>query len=277
VNPNCLPGTSIEIVRERADRGQVRHALLDFDGTLSLLREGWQAVMVPLMVEKLRETPAGRNDPDIETTVRNYVAASTGRQTIYQMVWLAGEVARRGGEARDPQEYKKEYLRRLGERIRGRREAAESGAASPESFLVAGARAFVEGLRARGATLYCASGTDGPDVLREAALLDMARYFEGRIWGAQPDYETFSKKMVVERIIAVNKLSGPELLVVGDGFVEIEEGRAAGGLTLGAATDEAERAGIDEAKRERLIAAGADMIIPDFREGERVLAYLWNE
>lgn len=272
---SCLPGTNIEIVRERADRGRVRHVLLDFDGTLSLLREGWQEVMVPLMVGAISATPGA--DPDIETTVRDYVARSTGRQTIYQMIWLAEEVARRGGPQRDPQEYKREFLGRLGERIRGRLEAVESSAASPESFLVAGARAFVEGLLARGATLYCASGTDAPDLLREAALLDMAGYFEGRIWGAQPDHQAFSKKMVVERIIEVNRLSGPELLVVGDGFVEIEEGGAAGGLTLGAATDEAERAGIDEWKRERLIAAGADVIVPDFREGEPLLAYLWDE
>ena len=45
----------LEVVRERADRGRLRAALLDFDGTLSLVRQGWQDVMIPMMVEVLRQ------------------------------------------------------------------------------------------------------------------------------------------------------------------------------------------------------------------------------
>jgi len=39
-----------------------RVALFDFDGTLSLIRTGWQQVMVPMMVEILREC-SGTEDP----------------------------------------------------------------------------------------------------------------------------------------------------------------------------------------------------------------------
>jgi hypothetical protein len=45
-----LRGTNIEIVRELAARQPLRHVLFDFDGTLSLVREGWVDVMLPLMV-----------------------------------------------------------------------------------------------------------------------------------------------------------------------------------------------------------------------------------
>ncbi len=36
-----IPETDVEIV-EPPPRGQIRHALLDFDGTVSYLRDGWQ-------------------------------------------------------------------------------------------------------------------------------------------------------------------------------------------------------------------------------------------
>ena len=63
-----------------------------------------------------------------------------------------------------------------------------------------------------------------------------------------------------------NNLYGNEVVAFGDGYVEIEEMKAVGGLAVGLATNEATRSGIDEWKRSRLIAAGADVIIPDFSD-----------
>jgi len=36
-----LPGTMIEVIRVPTSPGTYRHVLFDFDGTLSLIREGW--------------------------------------------------------------------------------------------------------------------------------------------------------------------------------------------------------------------------------------------
>ena len=41
----------IEIVNPDLPRGRFRSALFDFDGTLSLIREGWPQVMIPMMTE----------------------------------------------------------------------------------------------------------------------------------------------------------------------------------------------------------------------------------
>jgi len=71
-------------------------------------------------------------------------------------------------------------------------------------------------------------------------------------------------------------LSGPEFVAFGDGFVEIEDTVRVGGIGIGVATNEAERAGIDEWKRTRLIQAGADVIVPDFREHAALVAYLFE-
>ena len=49
----------------------------------------------------------------------------------------------------------------------------------------------------------------------------------------------------------------------------------AGGYAVGVATNEAERQGIDEWKRERLIRAGANIIIPDYRNINELEAFLF--
>ena len=125
---------------------------------------------------------------------------------------------------------------------------------------------LLEMLLRHGVTPYLASGTDEEHVKREARLLGVDRYFGEHIYGAQRAYRTFSKKLVIERIIRENGLSGEELLGFGDGYVEIENVREAGGYAVGVASDEAHRAGIDEWKRERLARAGANIIIADYRD-----------
>jgi hypothetical protein len=56
----------IEVIRPDLPRGRFRGVLFDFDGTLSLIREGWPLVMIPMMVEVLRET--GTSETDAESS-----------------------------------------------------------------------------------------------------------------------------------------------------------------------------------------------------------------
>jgi phosphoglycolate phosphatase-like HAD superfamily hydrolase len=116
----------------------------------------------------------------------------------------------------------------------------------------------------------------GTEDQTQAAALGIAPCFAG-IYGAKDDYKSFSKKMLIDRIISEHRLAGPEFVAFGDGFVEIEDTKRVGGIAVGVATDEARRTGIDEWKRNRLIEAGADLIVPDFREHERLMAFLWGE
>jgi len=271
-----LNDTAIEIINPHIQRGHIRHALFDFDGTISLIREGWQGVMIPMMVEILLQTPCHESEAELTAIVTEFVDRLTGKQTIYQMMQLCEEVRARGGEPSDALDYKWTYLDRLWERIKGRVARLKNGQLAPEEMTVPGALPMLEALHARGVTCYLASGTDEPYVLDEAAALRLSPYFAA-VYGALDDYQNYSKKMVIERILNENSLNGPELLTFGDGFVEIEEAKAAGGIAVGVASDEANRRGIDEWKRKRLIEAGADLIIPDFRGYEQLLAYLFAE
>src|SRR5437868_7206931 len=95
----------IEILNPNLPRGRFRSALFDFDGTLSLIREGWPQVMIPMMVEVLRATGTPESDAVLFATVEDFVMRLNGRQTIYQMMQLADEVKQRGGTALEPLEY----------------------------------------------------------------------------------------------------------------------------------------------------------------------------
>jgi phosphoglycolate phosphatase len=276
--PTFLPGTSIEILRRPAFRDPPRHALFDFDGTLSLVREGWMDIMVPMMVRVLESwARPGEDAASLGALVRDFVSGLTGKQTIYQMIRLAEEVRLRGGEPRDPQDYKDEYHAALMSRIASRRLGLSDGTIPPESMLVPGSTDILRRLSAVGVAVYIASGTDEAYVLEEARLLGLDEFAAGRIYGAQRDHACFSKELVIRRIIAENNVDGDSLLAFGDGYVEIADCRAAGGTAIAVASDEAGRSGRpDPWKRERLIGAGADLVVPDFREAEALLRYLWS-
>ncbi len=272
-----LPGTQIEIINPHLERGRIRSALFDFDGTLSLIREGWQQIMIPMMVEILLDLNTGESEEELAPVVREYVDRLTGKQTIYQMMELAEQVRRRGAEPRDPLDYKHEYLDRLWERIKERVAALKSGETAPDELLLPGSRALLTALAERGVALYLASGTDIQYVLDEARALQVDGFFGESIYGALDDYKQFSKAMIIDRIIQTHQLAGSALLTFGDGYVEIENTKDVGGIAVGVASDEVRREGIDDWKRTRLIGAGADLLIPEFREQERLLAYLFDE
>ncbi len=255
-------------------RGRVRHAVLDFDGTLSYLRDGWQDFMVPMMVDVLEACPRHESREEIERLVIDFVDHLTGKQTIYQMIRLAEEVEKRGGTAGQPLEYKLEYNRRIAAGVETRIAALRSGAAKPDDFLVRGSRAFLERLTRSGVRCYLASGTDVELVREEAKLLDLERYLEGGIHGALANYKEFSKEKVIRKILADFKLEGAGLLVVGDGYVEIQNGRDVDAVTLGVYTPEKNRYHMNDDKRQRLFRAGAHLLAPDFGEADAILDYL---
>jgi len=258
---------AVEFRPRFAPRRGISHVLFDFDGTLSLIRQGWPDVMVPMMVEMLPRR-AEDTDESVRRLVFEDIMRLNGKQTIYQMIQLGERIRERGGHPKDPLWYKHEYLRRLEVRIRDRMEGLGSGRIRPDEMLVHAARPLLERLVSLGLALYLASGTDEPFVKAEAELLDVARYFGGRIYGALDDYQSFSKKIVIERILGENRIPGDQLLAFGDGYVEIENTKAVGGIAVAVASDEANNGSgrMDEWKRQRLLGVGADVVIPDFRD-----------
>ncbi len=277
VQSRFLPGTSIEIIREIEPETPFRHVLFDFDGTLSLIREGWPEVMVAMMTEEILAVGTEETPEQIRRCCFEFVMRLNGKQTIYQMIRLAEEIRARGGQPGDPLTYKQKYHDRLMKKIRHRRDSLRSGRAKPQDFLVAGAFGMLSALRDMGLPMYLASGTDQKYVEEEADLLGLIPYFSNHVYGAIDDYKRYSKKMVIERILRENKVDGEALLGFGDGYVEILNIKSSGGVAVAVASDEAGRSGRPDAwKRDRLVGVGADLVIPDFQEKDALLGYLFR-
>ena len=78
----------VEFTSGFAPRPDISHVLFDFDGTLSIIREGWPEVMVPMFVEMLPALP-GETDEQRRTLCLDDIMRLNGKQTIYQMMQLA--------------------------------------------------------------------------------------------------------------------------------------------------------------------------------------------
>lgn len=275
MSQNLLPGTQIEVVRPAA-LGRIRFALFDFDGTISLLREGWQDIMAPVCVEMIAGD--GPPTPDIVEAVHRMIDETTGIQTIFQMERLVEMIRGHGrvpaDRIRDAAHYKQVYLDRLMVPVRARLARLESGDLSRDAACVRGVHRFLELVRARVDRMYVFSGTDQDDVRNECARVGAAPYFD-EIWGALPSVEEYSKEKVIRDLIAAHDLHGTEVLAVGDGPVELRNVKDAGGIALGVASDERAGHGWDMDKRERLLRAGADLLVPDFAEAEALAAHLF--
>jgi len=264
----------IEVLRPDFPRGDFRAVLFDFDGTLSLIRRNWQDVMIPMMVDVLTATPSSETREQLTAVVEDYVMRLNGRQTIYQMMQLGEEVNLRGGQALEPLAYKHQYHELLWRQVGGRVADLKTGRATPEEMAVPGAHQLLTALIDAGLPLFLASGTDLKYVRDELDAIAMSHFFGPRVFGALDAYQDFSKAQIIRRIISEHDLAGHQLLAFGDGFVEIEEVRRVGGLAVGVASEEEKRSGVNTWKRDRLIRAGADVIIGDYRRLRALLDLL---
>lgn len=276
-----LPGTRIEICEDGILETSypLKHVVFDHDGTLSTLRAGWEQVMKDFMEriinggnQKIENSRIGSR---IKERVEEYIEKSTGVQTLMQMKMLIELVEEFNQvpveERMDEFAYKRLYLKELMKVVEMRLKKLRSGEINREQFMIPGALFFLESLKASGIILYLASGTDEPDVKKEAEILGYAKIFKSNIYGARDDFKKYSKKTLIDRIMKENGLKGNELMVVGDGPVEIRECRKKEGLAVGMATHEDGSQEVNQEKRRRLILAGAQVILPDYRDGKHLL------
>ena len=266
-----------EYVRPIQREDRLRVAVLDFDGTLSLIRSGWVEIMVDLMMQVLLPLPGTtESEADLETSVTEFILNLNGRPTIYQMDYLVNEARKRGGHPETAAEYTEQFLEALLEKANHRMQALQTGTITTDELLVPGARSMLDDLIAHGLQLTLASGTAVTNVRHEAGLLGIDHYFEGRIFGPGDDPRQFSKLAVMQNVLEETGSSGAHLLGFGDGYVEIENIKQLGGIAVGCATDEVHRSGqVEEWKRTRLIQAGADVILPDYRNWPKLAKLLF--
>ncbi|MDR0473383.1 MAG: PfkB family carbohydrate kinase [Treponema sp.] len=278
-----VDGTEIEVTGElKPMKGFPRAVIFDHDGTISVLRQGWEEVMRDIMfdavtgaITKTGKKSAVPNRTDMDrarSAVSALIEKTTGVQTLTQMYQLKELVLSFGyvkpEEALSPEEYKAIYNKALIAGMEQRLRGIKENRLNQDDVTIKGAVAFLKKLSAAGTKLYLASGTDEEDVKREAELLGYAGLFDEGIRGSVGDIKNDPKKLVIRNIIAGldigSSASRQGIAVFGDGPVEMREAKKAGLLAVGILSDERRRYGRNRDKRERLILGGADILIPDF-------------
>jgi FMN phosphatase YigB (HAD superfamily) len=258
-----------------APRPQISHVVFDFDGTLSWIRHGWPAIMLQVMRERL-PCLRGEGDAQVDALLSGIIIGLNGKPTILQMMRFAELVRERSGRALDPETLRAEYQRRLDAEIAARAAQMRGGHVADDHYVVHGARALLEKLRSDGLKLYVLSSTVEERVREEAELLGLTRYFDGRINGCVGAPTRFSKRGVFERILREDGISGDRLLSFGDGPVELSDTKELGGRAIAVCSDEDHNgSGVSDPHKERqLLAAGADLAIPDYRDAIALVDHL---
>jgi phosphoglycolate phosphatase-like HAD superfamily hydrolase len=250
-------------------RPQISHVVFDFDGTLSWLRHGWPEMMAGIFLKRI---PADDRHAIHETLLADILSLN-GKSSIFQMERCAQRIREERGPDLDPQNMLTEYLgvlhRAVGERI----EQLKRSEVRPDDFVVHGARTFLEKMQTRGLVMVILSGTEETQVKHEAGLLGLTDFFGTHIYGGTANLVQSSKQAVIERLLREEKISGEHLLSFGDGPVEIRVTKQAGGLTVGVASDEDVNGSgkLHSQKVPQLREAGADLLIPDYRDPDALL------
>ncbi|MBL8993787.1 MAG: HAD family hydrolase [Spirochaetia bacterium] len=172
-----------EILRPPRSGFRLRYAIFDHDGTLSVLRAGWEEHMFPVMVNAIlgeeKHSPADRKET--ESNVRSLIEYQTGMPTLLTMEMLIPMIREAGhtpeNKILSPEEYKRLYHLELDRAIHKKYESIQKGLTKPEDHMMAGAFSFMETLHKSGVKLILASGSDEADVRREADLLGFSKFF----------------------------------------------------------------------------------------------------
>jgi phosphoglycolate phosphatase-like HAD superfamily hydrolase len=276
--------TDIEIIEPLNTSIDIQKVILDHDGTISTLREGWEKVMLPVMINsicgsKINELST-KEFNELSERCSQFIDETTGIQTIVQMQGLVEMIKKEGyiekENIKTAAEYKAIYLDELMVSVNDRIKRFQKGERGVSEYTMLGSVKLLNLLKEKGLTLFLASGTDEENVVEEATVLGYSGMFNGGIFGSKGNEIGDAKKIVIERIIKESGSKGENLMVIGDGPVELREGRKVGALCIGVASDEIRRYGLNESKRERLIKAGAHIVIPDFSQLNQLREIIFN-
>jgi len=259
----------VEMARDFSPRPQITHVVFDFDGTLSWLRHGWPQIMARLFRSHIPPRP-GETEAGLQQMLLAEILSLNGKPSIFQMRRCAELAEARGAPRPNPEKLLEAYQHSLNGAIARRVRRISKGDVPRDAYVVFGARGLIENLRRRGLTLVILSGTAEPQVRKEAALLGLASYFGEHIYGGTADLAGSSKSAVIDRLLAQEHLAGDRLLSFGDGPIEIQITKSVGGLAVAVASDEVVNGSgrPDPAKRQLLLGAGADLLVPDYRDAD---------
>lgn len=262
-----------QIIRPATGR-RFKAAMFDVDGTVNIIRRDWHSIIVPIFADALETVPGHAPRAELEQEALDLLNRTTGQPTVIQCGYLDEMVVARGGKHVEPEVYFQKFITKTHEDIEPVHRGLADGSIPPEQYRVPGCREFIDTLEGMGIKCYLASGSPYKDVMEEAHLLDLDTAFSGSIRAFDPDNGwTDPKHQQLEEILATG-VKPEEIVCFDDAFYMVVMLKKIGGYAVGLATDERRRKGVNDDKRQVLLGAGADVIIPDFKDTGALLRLL---
>jgi phosphoglycolate phosphatase len=285
VKTNKIKNTNIEIIRP-FDGRKITTVLFDFDGTLSQERDGWVNLMVATCSAAMAQAVPGVSVIEAVEWVINDIEQTIGIPTYQQMKRLADEISKRSGSSLSPQRYKDVYNDALTSMVKTSHQKLKTGELKIVDLQVPGAIDLLIELENKFGkeALFLSSGTDIQPVQESVKILDFERFFEDRIIasGSTGNSDDCPKQSIIKKLVQERELQSGQLLTFGDGVPEIEYTKQSGGICVGVLSPDRSHYEFRghftvEQKRARLIKAGADILVPDFRSSVRLVEIICSD
>ena len=247
----------------------IRCVVLDYDGTLTTLRKGWDVILTDYANSRIN--PYNKPCEGLEEAIlhlTDHAGGTTPKQLMSRLMKLMRQMKLLpDSEIKSIEFYAKEYADHFQSMINER--VANFSTAS-ESYVIESVRPMLSFLSSKNTVKYIVTGSCETAVKDELHKLYMIGHFEG-VYGATLEMEGNLKLNAINEIMARHEVKPCEILIIGDGSTEI---RAAAELKLpaiGIASNEHD-GGLCEKKRTLLKGLGADAIIADYSGFQ----YVWD-
>jgi phosphoglycolate phosphatase-like HAD superfamily hydrolase len=280
-----IRNTNIEIIRP-FDGRNITTVLFDFDGTLSRERDGWVNLMVATCSAAIVQAVPGISVAEAVEWVIKDIEQTIGIPTYQQMKRLADEISKRGGSCLSPQRYKDVYNDALTAMVSTSHQKLKDSGLKIEDLRVPGAIDLLIELEKKFGkkALFLSSGTDIQPVQESVKILGFEKFFEDRIIasGSTGNSDDRPKQLIIEKLIQERNLQPGQLLTFGDGVPEIEYTNQSGGICIGVLTPDQSHYEFHghftiDRKREKLIKAGVNILVADFRYASKLIEIVCSD
>jgi phosphoglycolate phosphatase-like HAD superfamily hydrolase len=258
-------------VISKPEVSNIKCVILDYDGTLTTFRKGWEFILYPYAKNCINPFHTAESNTDLEADLQHFVIHAGGTSPKQLMERLQELVQKHTGISREVDDYISEYGAIFNGEINRRLESFDN---NPEEYVISGSREMLNFLNQQGIIMYIVTGSCPEAVSKELEKLGLLQLFL-KVYGANRHTEGNHKEVAIAEIIQTQGLKKCEILIVGDGSTEIRAAAQLGLPALGIASDE-HTGGLCPKKKENLTRLGAHIIIPDYRKFTDVWSWLHN-
>lgn len=249
----------------------VRCVVLDYDGTLTTLRKGWDVILTDYANSKIN--PYNKPCEGLDQAIlhlTDHAGGTTPKQLMARLVKIMRQKQLvPQDEIQSIEYYAREYAEHFQKMIN---ERVENFASASESYVIDAVRPMLDFISAKETVNYIVTGSCETAVTNELSKLEMLNYFSG-VYGATIEMEGNLKMNAIREIMYKHSVKPCEILIIGDGSTEMKAARDMELPAIGIASDEHE-GGLCQKKRKLLKDLGAHAIIADYKGFQNVWEWL---